>query len=75
MWNRSGLHYLWVHAFRWLDDATAFIQFIAETLVSIRGRVFILCASFGGARQILLWNCLITRRITRRNLRYGSSAS
>ena len=29
MWNRSRLHYLRVHAFRWLDDTTAFIQFLA----------------------------------------------
>ncbi|MDQ6867313.1 MAG: hypothetical protein M3178_02475 [Pseudomonadota bacterium] len=69
------MHYLWVHAFRWLDDATAFIQFIAETLVPIRGRVSILRASFGGARQILLWNYLITSRITSRNLRHGYTAS
>jgi predicted DNA-binding WGR domain protein len=75
IWNRSRVHYLRVHAFRWLDDTTAFIQFLAETLVSIRGRVSILRASLGGARQILLWNCLITSRITRRNLRHGSSAS
>gem|GEM_PF-6076934 len=75
IWNRSRLHYLWVHAFHRLDDATAFIQFIAETLVSIRGRVFFLGASVSGTRQILLWNCLITSRITRRNLRHGSSAS
>ena len=58
MWNRSRLHYLWVHAFRWLDDATAFIQFIAETLVSIRGRVSILRASLGGARQKLVFDSL-----------------
>jgi hypothetical protein len=75
MWNRSRLHYLRVHAFRWLDDTTAFIQFLAETLVSIRGRVSIRRASLGRARQILLWNCLITSRITRRNLRHGSFAS
>src|ERR1035437_2655122 len=48
IWNRSRLHYLRVHAFLWLDDTTAFIQFIAETLVSIRGRVSILRASLGG---------------------------
>ena len=35
----AGWHYLRVHALRWLDDTAAFIQFIAETLVSIRGRV------------------------------------
>src|ERR1700724_2452881 len=75
MGNRSRLHYLRVQAFRWLDDTTAFFQFIAETLVSIRGRVSILRASLGGARHILLWNCLITSRIARRTLRHGSSAS
>jgi hypothetical protein len=61
IWNRSRLHYLRVQAFGCLMTPTAFIQF-AEALVSIRGRVSILRASLGGARQILLWNCLITSR-------------
>src|SRR3984893_6880821 len=80
IWNRGRLLYVRVHPLPWLDGTTAFIQFIAETLVSIRGRVSrgrvsILRASLGGARQILLWNCLIATAITRRQLRPGSSSA
>src|SRR3981081_3991537 len=56
---------------RWRRDGRQENQSI---LVSIRGPVSILRASLGGARQILLWNCLIASGITRRNLRHGSSS-